>query len=93
MDKDTVTVRICGQGTAGSGIEGKIEKIIERANKEVVGTFVSRRGYGFIIPEYGKGAEEVLVLEGLQRRKSGDKVVADMVRWPSKGGSRKRVLK
>ncbi|MGI6734388.1 MAG: ribonuclease R [Anaerovoracaceae bacterium] len=86
MDKDTVTVRICGQGTAGSGIEGKIEKIIERANKEVVGTFVSRRGYGFIIPEYGKGAEEVLVLKkDFNGAKSGDKVVADMVRWPSKG--------
>jgi ribonuclease R len=86
MDKDTVTVRICSQGTAGSSIEGRIEKVIERANKEVVGTFVSRRGYGFIIPEYGKGAEEVLILKkDFNGAKSGDKVVADMVRWPAKG--------
>ena len=87
MDKDKVTVRINSLGAAnGLNIEGKIEKIIQRANKEIVGTFVSRRGYGFITPAKSKSAEEVLVLKrDFNGARSGDKVVGEMVRWPAKG--------
>ena len=87
MDKDKVTVWINShEATAGANIEGKIENIIQRANKEVVGTFVSRRGYGFITPVSSKSAEEVLVLKkDFNGAKSGDKVVGEMVRWPAKG--------
>jgi len=86
MDKDKVTVRINSREAAtGASIEGKIEKVIQRANKEVVGTFVSRRGYGFITPAHSKSAEEVLVLKkDFNGAKSGDKVVGEMVRWPAK---------
>ena len=85
MDRDTVTVRISGEGMNGASIEGRIERVIERANKEVVGTFVSRRGYGYIIPECVRGVEEVLVLKkDFNGAKSGDKVVAEIVRWPTR---------
>ncbi len=84
MDKDTVTVRVSGSGTPGANMEGKIERIIRRANKEVVGTFLDRGEYGLITPEYGKSAEEVLVRKkDFKGALSGDKVVADMLRWPS----------
>ncbi len=85
MDKDTVTVRIDRGETQGSSMEGRIEKVVERASKEMIGTFTSKRGYGFITPEHSKSGEEVMVLKkDFNGAKAGDKVAAEILRWPAR---------
>lgn len=83
MDKDRVAVRVTGSGDGSINMEGRIEKILERANSEVVGTFIIRAGRGCIIPE--RGTEEIVVAKrDFGGAGSGDKVAADMIKWPVK---------
>lgn len=86
MNDDKVEVRIINQSGTNLNREGTIEKVLKRANKEVVGTLITRGDHGYIIPAYGKETDHVLISKkNFKGAKSGDKVVADMIRWPKKG--------
>ena len=85
MNKDTVSVLIRKPVSDRKSLEGRIEKVLSRASAEIVGTFFSKRGYGYVIPENSKSGEEVLVLKKhFNDAKEGDKVVAEIIRWPSR---------
>jgi ribonuclease R len=85
MNQDLVSVRLQKPKGQSGSLEGIIDKILTRASSEVVGTFSSRRGYGFIIPENRKLGEEVIILKkDFNGVKEGDKVVVKITRWPSK---------
>lgn len=85
MNEDTVEVRIMNHSRGDSAREGMIEKIVKRANKEIVGTLTVRGDHGYIVPAAGKGAEAVFVpARYFNGALSGDRVAADIIRWPAK---------
>lgn len=83
MDGDRVEVEIYQSSLAGGNPEGKVEKLLERASFEVIGTFYTERGRGYVIPESKKKGEGLTVAKkDFNGAKSGDKVVAKITRWP-----------
>lgn len=85
MDGDSVSVRITsGPGSLGQNAEGRIEKILSRSDKEIVGTFRKKGAVAYVAPEIGKQGETVLVhKQNYKGARSGDMVVVKIIRWPS----------
>jgi ribonuclease R len=65
--------------------EGEIIKILERANKEVIGTLEHWGSNYIIYPQKVSLREEIMVtVNGIGDAKPGDKVIAKIVKWPSR---------
>ncbi len=65
--------------------EGTIVKVIEHANKRIVGTFESSRTFGFVVPDNNKIGKDIFI-EGADTNgaKVGMKVVVEITKWPTK---------
>ena len=65
--------------------EGEIIRIIDRANKTLVGTYECYRNYGFVIPDEHRIIQDIFIPKGCSRSaKNGDKVVVEITRWSEK---------
>jgi ribonuclease R len=86
MDKDQVSVTIMSSEKDGKRLEGRIDNILTRSATEVVGTFSAMRGAGYVVPESSRLMEEVMIQKkDFNGAKNGDKVVAKITKWPSRG--------
>lgn len=85
MNNDTVVVRISSMAIPGKRIEGEIIRIINRANKEVVGTFEKSDNFGFVVPDDKRIYQDIFIpKEGINGAKNGFKVVVEIDKWPDK---------
>lgn len=83
MHNDRVIARINKKVIGGRKAEGEIIRIIQRANKTVVGTFDSSRYFGFVVPDDRKISGDIFISrDEINGAKTGDKVVAEIVKWP-----------
>ncbi len=68
--------------------EGLIDKVIERANTEVVGTFQKNKRFGFVIADDRKNTDDVFVRKSdFCNAQNGDKVVVKITKYPEKNVS------
>jgi len=66
-------------------LEGEIIRILERANKEVVGTFEKSKNFGFVVPDDSRLYYDIFIPPGEDNGASNyDKVVVEITRWPDK---------
>ena len=81
--KDTVNVElIAGRGRRQ---EGRIVKILERGIKEVIGTYREQRGFGFVVPDNQKIADDIhIAKKEAHGAKDGQKVVASILHYGDK---------
>lgn len=85
MHNDRVIARKHKISTAGKSIEGEIIRILERANKTVVGSFERTKAFGFVVPDEQRITHDVYIApEDAGRAKDGDKVVVEIIKWPEK---------
>ena len=88
MDGDRVLVDLIPPPLWGSSPEGIIIKVLQRNTTEVAGTFEKSKRFGFVIPEGKNKGEDIFIpkkdFSGAQR---GDKVIAQITRYPDKGNS------
>lgn len=88
-DLDVVRIRVSrghpGQrDDAARRISGRIVEVIERHTHRFVGTYQEQRGLGFVIVDGGVFESGILVGDaGAKNCKIGDKVVIELVRFPS----------
>lgn len=83
MHNDKVIARINRKAAGEKKSEGEVIKIIKRANQFVVGTFDLSRYFGFVTPDDRRLSGDVLIpRDEFNGAKPGDKVVAEIVRWP-----------
>ena len=61
MHSDRVIAKIVKGKTEGAKTEGEIVRILERANKRVVGTFEKSRHFGFVVPDDPRILDDVFV--------------------------------
>lgn len=90
MHKDRVVVRVEGfkpvpagrkQGKGGKR-EGRIIRILERANKTIIGRFERAKGFGIVMPlDKRLTAACVIPPKDECSAKNGDVVVAEIVKW------------
>ncbi|WP_054936139.1 ribonuclease R [Moorella stamsii] len=82
MHGDLVLARIL-PGTTGRRQEGEIIRVLQRANRRVVGTFTATRHLSFVVPDDAHLHQDILITPGnsLGAREK-DKVVVEITRWP-----------
>lgn len=85
MHRDRVVVRLLGRARAGRKPEGEVIRILERANREVVGRLERHRSYGFVTPLDQRVYWDVFVpADQLGEAQTGDLVVVEITRWPER---------
>ncbi len=83
MHNDLVIGRILQKSGYNQKAEAEIIRILERANKEIVGTFESSKNFGFVIPDDQRIHMDIYIPKGeLHGAQDGYKVVAQITKWP-----------
>jgi ribonuclease R len=86
MDGDTVLAMVIREATEDKRAEGKIIKILERANKTIVGKFQQNTNFGFVVPESKKLKQDIYVANKKNRgAKNNQVVVVEIEKWPEEG--------
>ncbi|MGO1580268.1 MAG: ribonuclease R [Peptoniphilaceae bacterium] len=84
MNGDEVLVKVY-ENSKGNKIEGKVLKVIKRANSKIVGTFQDKKTFGFVVSDDSKIAFDVFVpKQGFLNAKDGQKVIVKVEKWPEK---------
>ncbi len=85
MHGDRVIVRPMKVTGEVKNPEGKVIRIINRANEYVIGTFQKSRHFGFVVPDDKKIAFDIFIpIEEANGAKTNDKVNVKMTEWPEK---------
>lgn len=85
MHGDTAQVELLPPYLWTKSKEGIVVKILERATKEVVGTFQKKKGFGFVVPDDRKLTEDIYIKkDAFRSAANGDKVVAKITQYPDK---------
>ncbi len=83
-DGDEVLVRVMAKGRFGSGRNGAVEKVLTRHTQTFVGTYFAEDGKGFVQVDGAAFVEPIAVGDpGAKGAEPGDKVVIEMVRFPT----------
>lgn len=83
MHRDRVVARVNLPGGGGRTREGEVIRIVERANKRIVGTFESSKSFGFVVPDDPKLGQDVFIAKKyFNGAKIGMKVVVEITQWP-----------
>ncbi|MGM0548209.1 MAG: ribonuclease R [Bacillota bacterium] len=84
MHNDKVFVRPV-PSDRGKSQAGEVAEIIERVNTEIVGNLEKYKNYGFLIPDNKRICSDIFIPpEALNEAQNGQKVVAEITRWPAK---------
>ncbi|TDX48786.1 ribonuclease R [Orenia marismortui] len=84
MNNDKVMVRIFKK-TDGRRRSGEVFKILERANKKIVGNYEASRNFGFVVVDDKRISHDVFIPKSQNKgAKEGQKVVVEITKWPEK---------
>ncbi|MGC2872683.1 ribonuclease R [Ihubacter sp. mB4P-1] len=88
MHGDTVQVDLLPEYLWERSKEGIVDKVLIRANQEVVGTFQRNKKFGFVIADDKRNNDDVFVKRSdFRGAQSGDKVVVKITRYPERNVS------
>ncbi|NLJ57349.1 MAG: ribonuclease R [Tissierellia bacterium] len=85
MHGDRVIVRPMKVSDDSKSPEGKVIRIIERANRYVIGTFQKSKYFGFVMPDDKRIAFDIFVpKEEFNNAQANNKVSVKITEWPDK---------
>jgi ribonuclease R len=85
MHGDRILVKMNKKISSQKKSEGTVFKILERANKEIVGNFTSSERYGFVVADNKKLNDDIYISKNnFKGAKTDDKVVVLITKWPDK---------
>ena len=83
MNNDRVIARLTSGIIGTKKCEGEVIRILERANKKIVGVFENSRNYGFVVPDDTRIYQDIFISKSdSMEAKDGYKVVVEIVKWP-----------
>ena len=83
MNGDRVIVKSDGNFIDNKSPEGKVIRIIERANKTVIGTFQQSKSFGFVVADDKKlGCDIFISKSDFNGAKNNQKVIVKITQWP-----------
>lgn len=83
MHGDKVLACITKEENRGKKCEGEIYKVIERANKVIIGIIEDNKNFGFVVPEDKRIHQDIFISkENMKGAKNGQIVVAEITKWP-----------
>lgn len=93
MHGDFVQVDMLPEYLWNKGKEGIVDKVIERANAQIVGTFQSSKSFGFVVSDDRRNIDDVFIKKSnFKNAKDGDKVVAKITKYPDKTTSPEGII-
>lgn len=86
MHNDRVMVKIYKTASKNTKTgEGEVVRILDRANRTVVGTLEMDRYLGFVVPDDKRISQDIFIpRDEIHGAKQGFKVVAEIYRWPDR---------
>jgi ribonuclease R len=85
MHGDRVIVKNVKLLEEGKSPEGKVIRIIERANTFIIGTYQKSRNFGFVVPDDKRIAYDIFIpKEDSNNAKTDTKVSVKIIEWPEK---------
>lgn len=85
MHNDRVIARISGKSSSERSREGEIIRILERANKTVVGCFEKNKSFGFVNPDDARIHYDIFIPgDEIHSAKTGQKVIVEILKWPER---------
>ena len=82
MDGDTVIARVSGRNERGQE-EGRIIRILDRAHRTLVGTFIKSGDFAFVEPDNQRIHQDIYVRRrDFNHARSKQKVVVEITSWP-----------
>lgn len=82
---DKIIVRVTMKGPNSKNQEGEIIRILDRANKTVVGLFEDSRNFGFVIPTDTRISKDIFIAKSDNNgAKTGEIVEVQITQWPDK---------
>ncbi len=83
MNNDRVIARVSEVNSETKKSEGEIIRILERANKEIVGIYEDSRNFGFVVPDDPRINSDIFIPKSeMNNAKEGYKVVCEITKWP-----------
>jgi len=83
-DGDTVRFEITSKKSGEGRIRGKLLEVLDRGRNQFVGTYLEKDGSGYVKVDGGQFDQPILVGDaGAKNAKAEDKVVIEMVSYPS----------
>lgn len=80
---DKVLAKIVTSEKEGKKCEGEIARILERAQKEVIGIYEDSKNFGFVIPEDKRISKDIFIPKSKRNgAKSGEIVIVEVTEWP-----------
>lgn len=88
MNGDTVQITIETEGEGSRRAEGRVLRVLEHANRTVIGYYQKNKNFGFVIPDNQKIGKDIFIPQGKDMGAvTGHKVVAVLTDF---GGSQKK---
>lgn len=85
MNGDKVVVKITKEKEANKRYEGEIIRILERANKTVIGVFEDNKNFGFVVPDDKRISQDIFIAKSdMNNAKNRDIVIAEITKYPEK---------
>lgn len=85
MNNDEVSVKITKEATGETSAEGKVVRIIKRANNTVVGMVQVNKNIVFVIPDDKKIGSDIFISNKNNKKyRTGQKVVVKITKWPDR---------
>lgn len=83
MNGDKVIAKILKEENAGKKCEGEIIRILERANKTIIGVYEDSKNFGFVVPEDQRISHDIFIPKADRNgAKTGQIVIAKITTWP-----------
>lgn len=83
MNGDRVIVKSDGNFIDNKSPEGKVIRILERANKTIIGTFQQSKSFGFVVADDKKlGCDIFISKSDFNGAKNNQKVIVKITQWP-----------
>lgn len=83
MNGDRVIVKSDGNFIDNKSPEGKVIRILERANKTVIGTFQQSKSFGFVVADDKKlGCDIFISKSDFNGARNNQKVIVKITQWP-----------
>ncbi len=84
MNGDRVIVKSEGSFIDDKSPEGKVIRILDRANKTVIGTFQQSKSFGFVVADDKKLGSDIFVSKSdFNGAKNNQKVIVKITQWPA----------
>lgn len=85
MNGDKVVAKILKEENEGKKCEGEIIKILERANKTIIGTYEDSKNFGFVVAEDKRISQDIFIPKDQKNgARTGQIVIAEITQWPDK---------